>query len=262
MPDMVHVQCMNQNTYLGQLIKQCARIDQSIEQGGTVTINLSDGDRSIVLKVSRDQVVEQAAPLPRSLTGKTPTLADNESLVAMATNSFSFDIGEANRNISTSEIHAQFTKAAASTQAGDAKAALRPAMELLEPAVTYRSPDWIVLADCQYAALDGFTVTVKQGFKTDLASIPRLLWGVIASFELSLAAPIVHDLIYRAGGIVALPDGEVLPVGTRFERKEADDLFLELMTRSKIGYWKRNVAYLAVRAFGGSSWQQDRAQES
>lgn len=80
--------------------------------------------------------------------------------------------------------------------------------------------------------------------------------GFIASFELSLVAPIVHDLIYGSAGTVALPDSEVAPADKQFDRKEADDLFLELMTRSMVAYWKRNVAYLAVRAFGGSSWRQ------
>ncbi len=55
---------------------------------------------------------------------------------------------------------------------------------------------------------------------------------------------------------VALPDGEVMPVDKRFDRREADKLFLELMAQSKIAYRKCNVAYLAVRAFGGSSWRQ------
>ncbi len=66
----------------------------------------------------------------------------------------------------------------------------------------------------------------------------------------------MHDLIYRSGGEVILPHGAVRPTGRRFERREADDLFLELMTRAKVSYWKRNVAYLAVRGFGQSSWQE------
>ncbi len=79
----------------------------------------------------------------------------------------------------------------------------------------------------------------QRGFRSDLASIPRLFWAIIASFELSLLAPIMHDLIYRSGGRVILPHGEVTPTGRIFERKEADDLFLELMTRAKVAYWKR-----------------------
>ncbi|MBS0171541.1 MAG: DUF1353 domain-containing protein [Nitrospira sp.] len=95
-----------------------------------------------------------------------------------------------------------------------------------------------------------------RGFNSDLASIPRLLWAIVSSFELSLIAPIMHDLLYRCGGQVVLPHGEVAPADRRFGRKDADDLFLELMTRAEIVYWKRRVAYLAVRAFGQSSWQE------
>lgn len=255
MPDIVHAQFTHTNAYLTQLIEQFARIDQHIENGETVTITMSDGDGSISLTVSRDKVVERAAPPQRPATGKAPALADNDSLVAALTKSFSFDIGEANRKISIGEIQSHLANATAAKPAvGSAN--LRRALELPDPAVTYNNAEWVLLDDCRCAALDGFIVTAKRGFKTDLASIPRLLWGFIASFELSLIAPIVHDLIYGSAGTVALPDGEVTPADKRFDRKEADDLFLELMTRSKVAYWKRNVAYLAVRAFGGSSWRQ------
>lgn len=256
MPDIVHAQFTQTNAYLTQLIEQFSRIDQRIENGDKVTINMRDGDRLLSLRVSRDQVVEHAPPLQRPSTGMAPTLTDNDSLVSALTKSHSFDIGEANRKTSTRDIQSQLVKAAASAAAHDSVAHLRRMVELPDPAVTYKGPEWVVLDDCRCAALDGFTVTVKRGFKTDLASIPRLLWGFIASFELSLLAPIVHDLIYGSAGTVALPHGEVMPADKRFDRKEADDLFLELMTRSKIAYWKRNVAYLAVRAFGGASWRQ------
>lgn len=255
MPDIVHAQFTHTNAYLTQLIEQFARIDQHIENGETVTITMSDGDGSVSLTVSRDKVVERAAPPQRPATGKAPALADNDSLVAALTKSFSFDIGEANRKISIGEIQSHLANATAAKPAvGSAN--LRRALELPDPAVTYNNAEWVLLDDCRCAALDGFIVTAKRGFKTDLASIPRLLWGFIASFELSLVAPIVHDLIYGSAGTVTLPDGEVTPADKRFDRKEADDLFLELMTRSKVAYWKRNVAYLAVRAFGGSSWRQ------
>ncbi|HRC43687.1 MAG TPA: DUF1353 domain-containing protein [Nitrospira sp.] len=256
MPNIVHAQFTHTNAYLTQLIEQFARIDQQIENGETVTINMSAGDRLLSLTVSRGKVVERATPPQRPATGKAPTLADNDSLVAALTKSFSFDVGEANRKISIGEIQSHLTNATASKSAVGAGANLRRTLELPEPAVTYNNAEWVLLDDCRYAALDGFIVTAKRGFKTDLASIPRLLWGFIASFELSLVAPIVHDLIYGSAGTVALPDGEVTPADKRFDRKEADDLFLELMTRSKVAYWKRNVAYLAVRAFGGSSWRQ------
>jgi hypothetical protein len=42
----------------------------------------------------------------------------------------------------------------------------------------------------------------------------RLLGACIASFERSLVAPIVHDLIYRLGCRVALPNGGISSADT------------------------------------------------
>jgi hypothetical protein len=126
------------------------------------------------------------------------------------------------------------------------------------PAVRYVGDVWVIAEDCAYTTNDGFRITVKSGFKTDLASIPRIFWALIASFELSVPAPVFHDLIYRSAGEVAPPDGEVAPAGKVFTRQEADDIFLELMTRSKVSYWKRNVAYLAVRNFAEYAWRKLR----
>lgn len=87
MPDIVHAQFTHTNAYLTQLIEQFTRIDQQIENGDTITINMSDGDRSMSLTVSRDKVVERATPPQRPAMGKAPALADNDSLVAALTKS-------------------------------------------------------------------------------------------------------------------------------------------------------------------------------
>lgn len=256
MPDMVNAQFMQSNAYLTQLKEQFARIEKRIESGDTVTLNLTEGDRAISLVVSRDRVVETPARIEPLVTGRSHTLADNDSLIAGVTKTFAFDVGEANRKIFPADIQAHLAGGTNDKTAAGPERLTRSASELPDPAVRYDGSDWILADDCRYAALDGFIVTIKSGFKTDLASIPRLLWAFIASFELSLVAPIVHDLIYGSIGKVALPNGEVSPADKIFVRKEADDLFLELMTRAKVAYWKRNVAYLAVRGFGGPSWKQ------
>ena len=128
---------------------------------------------------------------------------------------------------------------------------------LPNPAIKFEgNNEWSVVEDNSYSANDGYTITVKKGFRTDLASIPRFCWVLIASYELSVVAPVFHDLIYRSGGgVVRAPDGRVEPGAKVFTRREADDLFLELMTRAKVSYWKRNVAYLAVEYFGASAWK-------
>lgn len=253
MPDMVHAQFTRANSYLSELIAQFATIEEQIELGKTVTLNLNEGGRTLALLVSREKVIEGPVHAASSSTGRSASLLGNRSLVDTVTNSYSFDLGEADRKISEADVQEQIRGATA----GSTPSAAAPLRSTLpQPVITYEAPDWILMDDCRYAALDGWSITAKRGFRSDLASIPRLFWAFIAFHDLSLIAPIMHDVIYRCGGLVVLPHGEVAPAGRRFERKDADDLFLELMTRSNIAYWKRNVAFLAVRAFGQSSWRE------
>lgn len=256
MSDIVHVQSMQSNAYLAQLQEQLTRIENLVEGGKVVTIILTDNDRHLSLVVSRDGVVEKAAPIAPSATRKAPALADNNSLSALATNTFTFDVGEADRQIKPAYVQAQMAKSAKARADTSLERPMRSAPGVPVPKVSYDGDEWVLADDCTYAANDGFIITAKGGFKTDLASIPRILWPLIASFELSLPASIFHDLIYRWGGRVALPDGEVSPDDKIFSRQEADDLFLELMTRGKDVFWKRNLAYLAVHWFGESSWHE------
>ncbi len=253
MPDQVQMQFTQANAYLTELIKQFEGIEKRLEGGETVTLNLTDRGRTLSLVVSRESVVENAASARIPKAGSSSTLADNNSLVAALTKTYAFDLGEAHRNISTADLQARVKQA--SRETATAGAELIPKLPI--PVLTHDGHLWVVAEDCRYAALNGCIITAKKGFRSDLASIPRLFWAIIASFELSLVAPIMHDLIYRCGGSVILPAGDVSPAGKTFNRKDADDLFLELMTRSNISYWKRNVAYLAVRAFGQSSWKEE-----
>lgn len=41
------------------------------------------------------------------------------------------------------------------------------------------------------------TITVPKGFVTDLASVPRAMWWLIAPFDVARAA-IIHDLLYKS----------------------------------------------------------------
>jgi len=111
----------------------------------------------------------------------------------------------------------------------------------------------VLFEKCSYQTA-GHTISARAGYETDLASIPRLFWSILAPEELSLAAPLFHDLIYRCGG--SLPEDGLNPFdGKLFERKEVDDLFLELMKKAKIPRWKRTAAYWAVRGFAGFAWK-------
>ena len=40
-------------------------------------------------------------------------------------------------------------------------------------------------------------ITAKKGFKTDLASVPRIAWNIIAPFDIARSA-VIHDALYSA----------------------------------------------------------------
>lgn len=110
--------------------------------------------------------------------------------------------------------------------------------------------NWVVTEDFHYSG-HGVTLTIPRGFVTDLASIPRFLWRVIAPFELSLTAPVAHDLLYRSAGQIQ---------GLNLTRTQVDQLFLDIMKDEGVSWWRRTLAYRGVRIGGGSSWGAAKVQ--
>lgn len=120
------------------------------------------------------------------------------------------------------------------------------------PAITRDGKDWVLVAP--FKLIDGPRVIVlPAGLRSDLASIPRALWALLAPFELSLAAPLVHDAIYRGQGM--LPAGCCQPFH-RYTRAEADALFHDIMHREGVSWWRRRAAYAAVRSWGWLAWRK------
>ncbi len=126
------------------------------------------------------------------------------------------------------------------------------ASRLPAPIVTYLGRrHWRLEADYMYR--DGATaITVPAGFRFDLSSVPRALWWLIAPFELSVAAPLLHDFLYRHGG--KPPDGSVDPPRA-YTRAEVDRMFLTIMEAEGVRSWRRDLGYLAVRVFGRTAWR-------
>ncbi len=110
---------------------------------------------------------------------------------------------------------------------------------------------WLLLADysCEY---EGHALTAKAGFAFDLSSVPRPVWWLIAPNELSIAAPLFHDLLYEYRG--RLPDESFVTPYRTYSRRETDDMFLGLMEREGVARWRRYAAYSAVRGAGGLWW--------
>ena len=129
---------------------------------------------------------------------------------------------------------------------------LAPALFTPIPVIPLGNGMWRLDADVQHqdTAL-GCTLFAHKGYEFDLASVPRVAWPIIAPFELSILAPLFHDLIYEFKG---RPPADMVAPYRTFERVEADDLFLRLMIEEGVSRWRRSLAYTAVRAAGGLYW--------
>jgi hypothetical protein len=94
-------------------------------------------------------------------------------------------------------------------------------------------------------------VSVPQGFKTDLASVPWVLRWLFPPAGPWAKAAVLHDWGY-CGGTISLPDGgQITP--TRFWW---DVIFLEAMAVLEVPRLTRWAFFVAVRAFGGRGWQE------
>jgi len=93
---------------------------------------------------------------------------------------------------------------------------------------------------------------VGIGFKTDLASIPRVLRSLIPQIGRHIQAAIFHDLIYRARKPVPGRSGDAHWGLTRLQ---ADDMLLAGMKYSGVNWAKRYAIYWGVRSGGMFSWE-------
>jgi hypothetical protein len=85
---------------------------------------------------------------------------------------------------------------------------------------------------------------IPGGWHTDLASVPVWArWLIPRSGKYNQAA-VLHDWIYRSGGIMRDENGDIICI---LSRKQADQLFYEAMKLLKVPKWKRKVMYRAVR---------------
>ena len=104
-------------------------------------------------------------------------------------------------------------------------------------------------------------VTCKKGMKTDLASVPRAVWGLIAPWDVARAA-VIHDHLY-ASLRKYFDESITKSTAPHSERKEcekkwkesrelSDNIFLLGMKSAdpKVPCWKIYPAYWAVRLFG------------
>ena len=125
----------------------------------------------------------------------------------------------------------------------------------LSPEVTYdiRHRTW-TLTECWWCRVDNTVVRVRAGFCFDLASVPRLLWWLLAPNELGIAPALVHDFLYQHQGRITDPAQH------RFSRRDVDRIFRQLQQTEGVWWWRRWASWLAVRLFGFFAWRSPDRQ--
>ncbi len=91
-----------------------------------------------------------------------------------------------------------------------------------------------------YVKVFGQEVIIPAGFKTDLASVPRIPVVYLAVGGRGHKAAVLHDWLYSTA---------------RFSRLKCDQCFYHALRESGVDYFAAQVMYLGVR-FGGGTWYE------
>jgi hypothetical protein len=88
-------------------------------------------------------------------------------------------------------------------------------------------------------SIDGKQYTIPKSFETDLASIPRVLWPILAPQYAGFVSPaILHDYLYRCNNNIT--------------RQFADEVLYSALITEDVTAFTASKFFLAVRLFGRS----------
>jgi len=118
---------------------------------------------------------------------------------------------------------------------------------------------WGLQRPLAYRTGDGpDTITVRAGFPTDLASIPRWAWMILPPDGPWVKAAVIHDYLYATRGTGVWKRGEAgITRAQPYTRLEADRIMREAMENRGVGELRRNLIYLAVRVGGARGWGEE-----
>ena len=105
------------------------------------------------------------------------------------------------------------------------------------------------------------TMIITKDFKTDGASIPRVLWSLIISpFQRkTIIAFSFHDFTYQTG--MLLVQSNRGPKWMRISRKESDHLLDQMLKFFKVKKWRRVAIYRGLWAGGWWTWRKYRKKD-
>lgn len=112
--------------------------------------------------------------------------------------------------------------------------------------------DWIVTKPFTYPSGE-YTVVVPFGFRTDFASIPRVLWNILPPTGTYGKAAVLHDFMYQTG--------KWMIDGVPCTRSSADSVLRAGMDDCGVGGLTRWMIYTGVRVGGWVRWNECRLRD-
>jgi hypothetical protein len=199
-----------------ELKRQVDKINKLIASGKTVDLRMTNHADSARLLVNK----KKASPIP-----KGAAIDVNEELgVGDGSTAQTLNLNLTAEDFTDEQIVDKIKQASMFALALEVDDQSLPVVTLTHDDI---KNEWILAADCSYTT-SNHKVTAVEGFRTDLSSIPRIFWAILDPPELSLAAPLFHDLIYRCAGKLPSAFGRIDPGdGFVFVREQVDNLFLE-----------------------------------
>lgn len=88
-----------------------------------------------------------------------------------------------------------------------------------------------------------YRVSVKASFVTDFCTVPRLPFAYLLYGGIANKAGVLHDWLYKAESM-----------WKDHGRAWADKAFRAALEECGVGFFRRNMMYAAVRAFGWRYW--------
>lgn len=97
-----------------------------------------------------------------------------------------------------------------------------------------------VLTDPLVVDVDGERIEIPAGTETDFASVPRIPLAYLLAGGIARRAAVLHDFLYSK----------------QRGKDWADKVFLAAMEADGVSWWRRQLMYNAVRAFGGGPYAE------
>ena len=92
-----------------------------------------------------------------------------------------------------------------------------------------------------------YTYRVPVGFVTDLASVPKFLFGIFPNSGIYTEASVLHDYMYSV---------QSFDKDSNITRKDADSIYVHMCKDLGVGKIRSTLMYVALRSFGWTKFRK------